>query len=671
MGLRTFVRDERVERIRSVEVLNLQGSRQASFNETVPEKQLSRNHYEQRLASIQSVMQRLEELSSRLNWARPLLFLAAAGLLAAGYTQAGAPVGTVWIGWLLFASFVFVLVWHESIRLRLESLATSRNLFHRLLARLDRRWSEMPMIPFTFSEPATNTGAARGLAFSITAEDLDVFGARSLFQWMCLAGTTIGRQRLAQWLATWVDQKTIEDRQQAVREFASQRELREQILFQSTMLSGTHASPENFTSWASGGSWLEQHRIARGLSYLGPLLFWIGVTTLLMAKWSENTNLQWTGLAIGIIGLLVNIGVLLGRVGAIHDIFQRINTGHDEVSAYQELYQAIANIHGEGEWIRARRAVCCEGPDSAIAGFKQLSRLIRLANLQRNHLFYIPYLLLQFTLMLDFRVLSLLERWQRRFGSASSKWLDALADWEAIASAATIADENPDWGTPQWTDSSMLLEIRAMGHPLIPDPNRVINDVDIPQDRRLLLVTGSNMAGKSTLLRSIGLNLILARTGAPMCCTSYRGQVFDLATSIRVQDSLQDGVSFFMAELFRLRDVVQAAKQFRERDQRPVMVLLDEILQGTNSRERQIAVIEVVKQLLQHQAVTWISTHDLELADQSSLLEAGQVVHFREYFEKVDGAEKMKFDYRMRPGPTPTTNALKLLELVGLRTEQN
>ena len=151
-----------------------------------------------------------------------------------------------------------------------------------------------------------------------------------------------------------------------------------------------------------------------------------------------------------------------------------------------------------------------------------------------------------------------------------------------------------------------------------------------------------------------------------MCAAAYRGPVFDLATSIRVQDSLQDGVSFFMAELHRLRDVVEMARKHAVGDQRPVLALLDEILQGTNSRERQIAVLSVVEQLLELGAITAISTHDLELADKPEIVQVAQIVHFREYFETIDGQEQMRFDYLMRPGPTPTTNAVKLLEMVGL-----
>jgi len=184
-------------------------------------------------------------------------------------------------------------------------------------------------------------------------------------------------------------------------------------------------------------------------------------------------------------------------------------------------------------------------------------------------------------------------------------------------------------------------------------------------------VTGSNMAGKSTFLRAVGLNLLLARVGSPVCALRFETHLYELATSIRVRDSLRDGVSFFMAELRRLKEVVDMAQQRAQRLQagvagNPILFLLDEILQGTNSRERQVAVTTVVERLLSCGATGMLSTHDLDLANVEAIERISQIVHFHEYFETVEGREVMRFDYKMRPGSTPTTNALKLLKMVGL-----
>jgi DNA mismatch repair ATPase MutS len=324
---------------------------------------------------------------------------------------------------------------------------------------------------------------------------------------------------------------------------------------------------------------------------------------------------------------------------------------------------------------------------SAVRGFSKLMNIVRLANFQRDPVLYLVYLVLQLFLLWDFRVLKLLEAWKSEFGTSVADWFHALGRCEACISAATLADEYPRWCFPtsiseatspaSTSDESqageLLFDAEEFGHPLLQDEARVVNSFQIHADRPLVVVTGSNMAGKSTFLRSIGLNVVLSRTGAPVCAQRFRTPTLELASSIRIRDSLSDGVSFFMAELKRLKQVVDSAQLHDERAQASkdaprLMFLLDEILQGTNSQERQIAVATVLQQLLRFNAIGLISTHDLDLAHAPEVQDISQVVHFREYFEEEEGKEVMKFDYRMRPGPTPTTNALKLLQFVGLQS---
>jgi DNA mismatch repair ATPase MutS len=201
----------------------------------------------------------------------------------------------------------------------------------------------------------------------------------------------------------------------------------------------------------------------------------------------------------------------------------------------------------------------------------------------------------------------------------------------------------------------------------LPDSARVANDVTVGPPGTLLLVTGSNMSGKSTMLRSIGLNVALAGIGAPVCAQQFQLSSVELATSIRVSDDVSQGVSFYMAELKRLKSVVDHARAMAKSQGRTCLFLLDEILQGTNSRERQIAVVKVLGHLMESRAIGAISTHDLELADEPELMSISRAVHFRETIRPdAAGNEQMTFDYKMREGVSPTTNALRLLEMVGL-----
>ncbi|MEM6366384.1 MAG: MutS family DNA mismatch repair protein, partial [Planctomycetota bacterium] len=217
-----------------------------------------------------------------------------------------------------------------------------------------------------------------------------------------------------------------------------------------------------------------------------------------------------------------------------------------------------------------------------------------------------------------------------------------------------------------------VVQMKQVGHPLLAETSRVCNDVSLGPRGTLLLVTGSNMSGKSTMLRSVGLNMALATAGGPVCCEAMRLPAIELSTSIRVADDLSEGVSFYMAELNRLAEVVRHAKAMAESadSKRMTVFLLDEILQGTNSRERQIAVARVLRHLVGFGAIGAITTHDLELADDPDLADMATTVHFRETITPdADGNDRMTFDYVMRQGVSPTTNALRLLEMVGLKED--
>jgi len=213
--------------------------------------------------------------------------------------------------------------------------------------------------------------------------------------------------------------------------------------------------------------------------------------------------------------------------------------------------------------------------------------------------------------------------------------------------------------------AAKVVKATQLAHPLL-GQERVANDAEVGPPGSVLLVTGSNMSGKSTILRSIGSNAVLAQMGTVVCARSMVLPPLRIETSMRIADSLADGVSFFMAELKRLKQIVDVSKETSTSDEKTMLFLLDEILQGTNSTERQVAVSRVVRKLIDSKAIGCISTHDLDLAKTDELADACRTVHFSEQFVTENGKEKMTFDYVMKQGIAKTTNALKLLELVGL-----
>jgi DNA mismatch repair ATPase MutS len=295
---------------------------------------------------------------------------------------------------------------------------------------------------------------------------------------------------------------------------------------------------------------------------------------------------------------------------------------------------------------------------------RELARLGGVVRLAEARYSPMGHAVLQILGLWDLHVLAALERWQIDSGAHARDWLAALGDAEALSALATLAYDNPDWTMPEIVDGSARVEARALGHPLLPASSRVNNDVTVGPPGTFLLVTGSNMSGKSTLLRAIGTNVVLARAGGPVCAESLRLTPVDMWTSIRIDDSLEAGVSLFMAELRRLKRIVDAARDPAR--PRPLLYLLDEILHGTNTAERRVAARRVLTSLIKAEAIGAATTHDLTLADDPALDAAAERVHFTERFERRDGAMAMTFDYRLRPGLATSANALKLLEMIGL-----
>jgi hypothetical protein len=334
------------------------------------------------------------------------------------------------------------------------------------------------------------------------------------------------------------------------------------------------------------------------------------------------------------------------------------------LARYAALLRIVSAARFESPMLRELQARASSDQSSAHAQITHLVNIMQAAEIWRSPMLYLP---LQLVLLWDFHLVQLLERWQRRAGRDVRQWLDALGSVEALSSLATLAHDNPDWTFPELTDARpAVLDAHGLGHPLLAHDVRVPNDVRVGPPGTFLLVSGSNMAGKSTLIRAIGLNVVLAQCGAPACATSFRCPALAVHTSIRVQDSLERGVSLFMAELLRLKQVVDAAEA-APRTGRTLLYLLDEILQGTNSAERTIAARRIVGHLVASGAIGAVTTHDLALASGEALSRARTDVHFTEIFAPgPDGRVAMTFDYRLRSGVATSTNALKLLEAVGL-----
>lgn len=633
----------------------------------------TREWYAQEIQAIETRRGQLRGGERTMNALRAVTFLVGVALLGLGWSSSGeSPLGgriLWWAGWFMLIVFFVVVTIHEQRREQMEQLRNRRNVLRRLLARLDRNWGRLPVWHPSWTERERVQDTAVTQSQIALADDLDLFGEGSLMQLVSMAYTGPGLRTLATWLTAPAMSETAQARAAAAQSLVGDRAGRIDFYERARRAAHSAGEPDTFCQWASGARWLPSHRWLITWAWLSPLLI---LGTFAVGAWSGTSDAGWDwarGLLWAAVPVGINLIITIWSSGPVHGIFAKAVHRRGDIESYAEMFacgEALPESPAMVSDVRARLVGTAGG---ATAGMRQLAKLATWVMRRRGGVGYLFFSLLQVLVMWDIHLLMRLEKWQAEHGASADDWFAALGELEALQSLAALYDDYPDWANPSWTAVDATATIRGQGvaHPLLRDEVRVSNDVQVGPQQSLLLVTGSNMSGKSTLLRSLGLNVVLAGAGAPVCASTFELPSCELATSIRVRDSVKEGVSFYMAELHRLRDVVQQSRTVQDSSDRLCVYLLDEILQGTNSRERAIAVVQVLRHLMDSGAIGAISTHDLELASDPELEPRAHVVHFRETIEVDDaGNEAMRFDYQMREGVTPTTNALRLLELVGL-----
>ncbi len=565
-------------------------------------------------------------------------FFVAAGLLWWGIRAgSGIAVGLAVVGGIAFAALV---VFHARLAEVIDHADAARRHAERGIARINRDWASLDEV----SPPP-----GFDLDTHPYARDLDVFGHASLTKWLGLPATLSGELLLFEWLLAPVRAAAAAARQPAIEELADRREWREALAAEGLRGRASSLELNRFIEWAEGTSrvlpaWLAAVTI--GLT----LAIWV----LLALQIAGAVDFGWWSLPM-------LAGIVLSFAGArrMYAVFGQASIGQRALQRYSVMFALACGERWSAAELTRLQADLRAGGDAPRL-IKRLSRLIEWSELRTGAaLLHFP---IQALTLWDFHVFFAIERWRHANGRRVRAWLSALGHIDALSVLAAIRHDCPEWARPSVSETERTLSASALGHPLIRDDRRVANDVTVGPPGTLLLVTGSNMSGKSTLLRAIGLNVVLARAGAPVCAAAFSMPPCDLQTSIRVQDSLELGLSYFMAALARLKAIVDAAEIDRAREGR-LLYLLDEVLQGTNSAERAIAVRAVARHLLDAGAIGAVTTHDLTLAQEDPFAADARMVHFAEQVHE-DGT--MTFDYRLRPGLATSRNALRLMQLIGL-----
>jgi hypothetical protein len=576
---------------------------------------------------------------------RTIAFVAIVGaglwLERTGLAIAGAAVGAA------IVAFVGLVILHRRVRAAEAWQGALAQTNRHGLKRLARDWAALP--------PAGTPPADHPYA-----RDIDVLGRASLRQLLGDTASVRGEDVLRDWLLQPASPSEIARRQPAVRDLAPRNDLRDAIAAHAARTrSITRRALEDLLAWAEDEPWLARMRWVWPLALIMTLATW---TLLALYAAGVTTAGSW------LLVVLANYIFTAFYYRRIHATYERAFAREHVLETLPPLLELLEAESYDAPLLQELRGRLDATGSPPHRELRRLVRLMELSDVRRSTFTYLPVQLLS---LWDFHLLTALERWQRRAGSRLRDWLEAAASIEALAALGTLAHDHDDWTYPAIEPDSDRFEAKALGHPLIADSARVRNDVTVGPAGTFLLVTGSNMSGKSTLLRAIGVNAVLAQAGGPVCARTLRMPPLDVWTSVRIDDSLAEGVSLFMAELRRMKEIVDAAEQDRQHGGRRLLFLLDEILHGTNTAERRIAARRVLRHLLHNGAIGAVTTHDLALAEDDALRAAAVPVHFSETVHGAGAAAPMTFDYRLRPGLATSTNALRLMQLIGIAGDED
>jgi hypothetical protein len=584
--------------------------------------------YRERRDQRQQAAALLDRKFDRLGQARVLVV--ALGLVLTGVVFFGRFVSPWWLI-VPAVAFLVLLVRYAAVARELHRARRAVRFYTRGLERLEDQWAGKGDSGQQYFDEKHLYGPC-----------LDLFGAGSLFERLCTARTRVGQDALAHWLQAPATPEEVRARQAAVAELRPRLDLREDVA-----LLGAELPPADFrdvVAWGQSPPSLLSWR----LNVLATSLALLNVGTLFGGLFYDT---GWLPFAIALL-----VSAIVGR--SLSDHVRKVlapveHMAHDLMLLSHLLSRLEQELYAAPLLQRQRAALDVAGkPPSRQIG--DLAWLVDWLSAPHNQIFGVlaPMLMWRTHLALAF------ERWRVRSGPVIGRWLEAIGVFEALGSLAAYAYENPEDPFPEIITGPACFDGEALGHPLLPRAQCVCNDVHLGEPARVLVVSGSNMSGKSTLLRTVGTNTVLALAGAPVRARRLRLTPLTVGGTLRIQDSLLAGRSRFFAEITRIREILD-----RTQGPLPVLFLLDELFHGTNSHDRGIGAEAVIRRLLEAGAIGLVTTHDLALTHITERLgPAAQNVHFADEF--VNG--RMHFDYRIRPGVVPHSNALALMRAVGL-----
>jgi hypothetical protein len=585
--------------------------------------------YARRLRAREAAVLRLDKLHAHIGSGRlalgAVIAIVAWGALERVFTAA----------WLLvpIAAFTALVLYHSSVRRARARAERAAAYYRQALARIEDRWIGQGQ-----------QGERFDVAHHIYAADLDLFGKGSLFELLSLARTQMGEDTLAQRLLSPASLEQIRERQAGVADLRERLDLREEV---ATLGEDAKVGvrPDSLLTWAESPNRLP-HRWLLWVALLLPVLAIAGAVI-----WSVRSFA-----APFILILLAEVAVIYSIRRALAEAIHGTESAFRDLKLFAGLLLRIERGPFSAPSLQelVRRLSSHTHPASETVA--RLSRIVDYSAARENPIVR----LLNTPLMYSVHVALAAERWRRDHGKVVRGWVSAVGEFEALLSIAGYSYEHPEDPFPEFIEEGpAAFTASELGHPLIPAAKCVRNSVSIDGDTRVLLVSGSNMSGKSTLLRTVGINTVLAMAGAPVRAGQLRLTPLRVGASIRVNDSLHEGSSRFYAEITRLREIYSLLGR-----DLPLLFLLDELLQGTNSRDRLIGAEGIVRAFVEQGAIGLVSTHDLALTEIGGLAPGTLCnVHFQD--ELING--EMRFDFTLRPGVVTKSNGIELMRAIGLK----
>ncbi len=588
--------------------------------------------YQNQLEELRAELKQLKVKKSAFAWFRLGSIVA---LIAAFYFFWS--LGT---GYVIVASVILILVFIQLIKSDLKNQAKIQHT-NRLIKLNENELQFLNANYSVFEDGFEHTPKEHPYA-----NDLDIFGRASLFQYLNRTTSEPGSKRLAQYLTNGATMDVIFARQKAVKELSGKPVWIKDLQSYGVENKITFPTKKRLENWVKEPAVFIGFKPWKWLRYLLPAII-LTVVTLYIFDKVGDTIFYGTLLLFAIIAYQIN-----KYVAPVHANLSKVA---DELSTLSLSISLIEREKFESDLLQKCQSAFVGQNKKASDEILQIKMILDRLDLRYNMLLSLPLNLL---LLWNLQQVLDLEKWKETEQNNFNLWFDTLAEFEALNSFGILFFNKPGWIFPTIINKYFSIEGKEIGHPLIPDEKRVNNFIDIPDNAELMLVTGSNMAGKSTYLRSIGVNIVLAMAGAPVCATSFSVSHVQLISSMRVTDNLEESTSTFYAELKKLKTIIDKVNAGEN-----VFILLDEILRGTNSLDRHTGSKALIKQLINKKAAAVIATHDLELATMKEDF-SKHILNY--HFDVQVSNDELYFDYRLKPGVCNSLNASILMKKIGI-----